>query len=100
MSIAIVSRAVQASPLDGHDPLVCGITGPNSLCPSCARGANRDFVERSADAKNRNQNRQTNRRLQDIGIDLDALAAALLPALAVGIAEIVGAVLEEMESAA
>jgi hypothetical protein len=83
-----------------HDPDVCGL-GFDSDCDACRAvrlHAERDFLGRDADARERVRLRTTTEHFAETtGIPLADLAAAILPYLAEPMAEIVCAVLDERE---
>lgn len=85
-----------------HDPDVCSLGG-DAECDACrarAKHEQSEFWQRDADTKEGDRRRDIARRFLDAtGITLGEIANALLPELAEGTAEIVGAVIDERETA-
>lgn len=78
-----------------HDPQICGLGLDCDTCNAARGGELREFYRRDAEARERAQRRDIARRLDELGIGINDLAAALLPELAAGIAQIVVALIDD-----
>ena len=89
------NESLRAAPR-AHDPLICGID-PATDCDACRHARfEREFLERDLLAKAKTRRRNIALRFTETtGLSVAELAEALLPELAVGVAEITAAVLDE-----